>query len=283
MNLTKWQVTFLVLTTSFYIQCNFDEGLDFGDSRQVQHGIKGEIVFDGAWPDNVAEARLIAAANFQADAGALEQFVFSDPIQVGVDRLNYQLSLNPSTYEVIAVIFRENGTSWDISNLLAVYAPASPCSVFPDISKAITIESENSVVDGIDILVDLTKSKVSGRLNFIGEWPSNVTFAAVLAFEVPLSLPLIPCGIAISPLNIETADFKMLVPENTYTITVVAGKGLSLSEITFIGSYLVPGTSNTPATVTVGKNENIQDINITVDLNLLPKWLSSYSVAIHQD
>jgi len=269
MNLAKWKVVFLVLTISLSIQCNFDEGLDFADSQQVQHGIKGEIVFDGVWPDNVAEARLIAAANFQADAGALDQFVFSDPIQVGVDRLNYQLSLNPSTYEVIAVIFRERGTSWDISNLLAVYAPASPCSVFPDTTKAISIESENSVVDSVDIFVDLTKSRVSGTLDFIGEWPSNVTFAAVLAFEVPLSL--IPCGIAILPLNVETADFKMLVPENTYTIAVVAGKSLSLSEITFIGSYLVPGTSNTPATVTVGKNENIQGINITADLNLLPK------------
>lgn len=263
-----YPILFLTILVCLFVRCNIDEGLNLVDEEElIKHGIKGEIVFNGTWQENIAEARLVAATSLEIEGEDLtESFIFSDPIQVGVDRVNYELSLNPAEYGIVAVILREKETSWDISNILAVYQPLSPCSILPDFDNPIKIETETSIVDSVNLFVDLSKGAITGNVDFIGEWPADISIAAILAFEAPFSL--IPCGLSILPVGVETADYKVLIPENTYSIAVVAGQGLSLSEITFIGAYFEPGTTN-PGAVEVGKNEVIQDINLTADLNLL--------------
>ena len=109
-------------------------------------------------------------------------------------------------------VIREIGTSWDISNILAVYQPLSPCSILPDTDNPIKIETETTIIDSVNLSVDLTKGAINGKVDFIGEWPSDVSVAAILAFEFPFSL--IPCGFSILPAGLESAEYKVLVPEN---------------------------------------------------------------------
>ncbi|MFQ5751260.1 MAG: hypothetical protein ACE5HI_04620, partial [bacterium] len=221
-------IILLVLSCQF-IQCDIDHGLQVEDpSEIVKHGIKGRIIFNGPWPENIVEARLVAAANFPPDTlQSLDSlFVFSDPIQVGINVLEYGMTLKPATYQLIAVIFREKDRPWDISNILAVYSPLSQCTILPNPDKVVTIASDTTIINDVNITVDLTKGSISGKVNFVGDWP-NVNFTGILVFERPLLLNPIPCGIAILPLNVDSANYKVFVPQNDYTIHVIALNDLS--------------------------------------------------------
>ncbi|MFQ5753221.1 MAG: hypothetical protein ACE5HI_14610 [bacterium] len=269
MKLPHWLFfSLLLLIFTSFIKCNIDKGLSLVDSEEIlKHGIKGEIHFNGEWQNNVAEARLVVAAGLDPNATDLQDsFIFSDPIQVGARQFSYEMSLEPATYEIAAVIFREPGSSWEISNILAVHEPLSACSVLPNPDRPIKITSATTIVDSVDFEVDLSKGAITGTVDFLGDWPADIGFAAVLAFELPFSL--IPCGLGIIPVGSESAEYKVLVPEDTYTLAVVVGASLSLTELTFIGECVEPGTQN-PCALTVAKNANLQNINLTADLNRL--------------
>ncbi|MFQ5708305.1 MAG: hypothetical protein ACE5HO_12690 [bacterium] len=250
-----------------------DHGLSVDDPTEVlKTGIKGTIVFNftDRWPDTIAETRLVALENFPPDPA--DTLLFSDPIQSGIDSLDYQLSLAPATYQIIAVIFREKEKPWDVANILAVHAPLDACTIIPDLSQAVTVTSNSPIVENVDIEVDLTKGSISGEVQFVGDWSPEITFAGIIALRHPLDLSnLIPCGLAVLPVKVERANYKVLVPENNYTILVVVGKDLAdvtnLADISIIGFYHANDDTTNAAPVQVAKNQDIRNIDITANLS----------------
>ncbi|MFQ5604743.1 MAG: hypothetical protein ACE5HS_15850 [bacterium] len=251
------------------LQCDLDHGLQVKkELNNIPHGIKGTLTFNGAWPENMAEARLVAAANFPPEpSDPLDSFIFSDPIQIGVETLDYGLMLNPASYQIIAVIFREKATSWDIANILSVYSPLSSCTIIPDLSRAVEIESDTTVVEGVDISVDLTKGSIGGRVEITGEPPSGVKFAGIFAFKHPFNFnSLIPCGVALLPLDADSLNYKMLVPAGDYTVSALAGENISdFTRLRLIGNYTAPNNPSSPGVVRIGKNQNRSEISLKVD------------------
>lgn len=264
-------ILLIILLTFQFSSCKIDHGLGVDDSSEiVKHGIKGTIFFNfkEQWPENIAETRLVASVNFPPDPTApLDEFIFSDPVPVGVDTFDYVFSLKPGTYRIIAVIARERSQSWDISNILAVYSPV-PGLFLPD---SVVIATESSIVEGVDIFVDLTKGSISGTVTFVGEWPPNTTFAGIAVYQKypPLS-PLLFSGIAILPVKVSSAPYKVLVPPGRYEGIIVAA-GPTLLEISTIGIYYAPGDTTKPGAVEVFESKDTPEIDIIADLNLIGK------------
>ncbi len=274
MKLTKLILCFyfiLIISTLLFIQCDIDHGLKVEDpTENVQHGIQGRIVFSGGWPENVAEARLGALKSFPtgSEEESLESIVtFSDPIQFGTDTLDYGLTLEPGTYQIIGVIFRERRKSWDITNIIAVHAPINECSIIPTPDNAVNIVSETTLVEEVDIFVDWTKGSISGKVLFSGNWSQEISFAGLITLEAPLNLlALKPCGIAVLPTNVDSANYTVLVPEGNYSLAIVAAENLAditdFSKISIIGFYIDPEDTSIPGVVAVDKNKNTPNINI---------------------
>ena len=262
----------LVLTL---LACDVDQGLKFENpSENLKHGIKGRLVFSGAWPEHVSELRVVATSNFPPDpSDPLQAFVFSDPVRLGVRAVDYGLALAPATYQIVGVIFREQNQPWEISNLLAVHKPLDPCTILPDLNQAVVVPSDTSVVTGVDIFVDLTKGSFSGTVRFIGEWPESLGFVGMVALKSPFSFAnLIPCGLAILPIGTEEASYRILVPADDYVTLVVAGSDLSsitsFQDLKILGTYFTPGDSSRPGVISVQPYENETGINLNANLEL---------------
>lgn len=257
---------YIILIWQFY-GCDIDHGLDVKDSTEiVRHGIKGKIIFNGAWPETIAETRLIASVSFPPDpSNPLDEFIFSDPIPFGVDTFEYAFSLKPETYRIIAVISRERSQSWDISNLLAVYSPL-PGLLIPD---SVVVATDTSVVEGVDIFVDLSKGSISGMVTFVGEWPPDTQFAGIAVYaQYPPLNPLLFSGIAVLPVNVTNAPYKVLLPPGKYEGVIVAA-GATLLDISTIGIYYAQGDTTKPGVVEVFEGKNTAGIDIVADLSLI--------------
>lgn len=256
-------LTILLLTNS----CNIDHGLEPVDSTEVvRHGIKGKIIFSGTWPNNIAETRLVASVNFPPDpANPLAEFIFSDPIPVGVDTFEYAFSLEPNTYRLIAVIARERAKPWDVSNILAVYSPI-PGLLIPD---SVVVATDTTVVEGVDIFVDLSKGTISGTVTFVGEWPEDAAFAGIAVYQqYPPPNPLLFSGIAVLPVKVQSAPYSVRVPPGRYEGIIVA-VGSSLIDIRTVGIYYASGDTTKPGVVEVQEGSVTSGIDIIANLNLL--------------
>jgi hypothetical protein len=198
-------------------------------------------------------------------ANPLEEFVFSDPIPFGVDTFEYAFSLKPETYRIIAVISRERSQSWDISNLLAVYTPF-PGLLIPD---SVVVATDTSIVEGVDIFVDLTKGSISGTVTFVGEWPDSTEFAGIAVYaQYPPLNPLLFSGIAVLPVNVTSAPYKVLLTPGKYEGVIVAA-GTTLADISTIGIYYAPEDTTKPGVVEVFEGKNTAGIDIVADLSLI--------------
>ncbi|MFQ6113332.1 MAG: hypothetical protein ACE5NG_04480 [bacterium] len=257
----------IILIINYCTGCNIDHGLDVDDlTEEVQHGIKGTIIFNGTWPEEIVESRLVASVTFPPDPAApLQEFIFSDPIPLGVDTFDYSFSLEPETYRLIGFIARESGQSWNISNLLAVFSPI-PGLLIPD---SVVVETDTTVVEDVDIFVDFTKGSISGTVTFVGEWPSDTHFAGIAVYaQYPPLNPILFSGVAILPVQVTSTTYKVLVPPGRYEGVIVAA-GSSLLEIRTIGIYYAPGDTTKPGIVDVLESKDTPGIDIEADLSLL--------------
>lgn len=264
---------FLSIVSFFFLPgCDIDHGLSPSDPTEgVRHGIKGTIIFKGAWPENVAEARLVVSKDFPPDPSAsADDFIFSDPIQIGTDSLSYGLSLQPEIYKIIAIIFREENQGWDIANILSVYSQFSGVLgfLFPD---SVAIDSDSTIVEGVDLAVDFTLGSISGTVSFVGEWPvpAPITGLAVFERQPQLSNPLALLsvkGVTIVPANVSTASYRVRVPAGSYeAIDVLAILSLSPFNIKLLGKYELGASPP----IQVKSGEDVSGIDITANLNLI--------------
>lgn len=264
---------FLSILSIFSLSgCEVDHGLRPSDPTEIlRHGIKGSIIFKGTWPENVAEARLVVSEDFPPDPSAsADDFIFSDPIEIGADTLSYGLSLQPGTYKIIAVIFREENQGWDIANILSVYSQFSGVLgfLFPD---SVMIDSDSTIVGGVDLSVDFTLGSISGTVSFVGEWPdpAPVTGLAVFERQPQLNNPLALLsvrGVTILPAGVSTTSYRVRVPPGRYeAVNVLAILSLSPLNIKLLGRY-EPGASQP---IQVSSREDVPGTDITAYLNLI--------------
>ncbi|RMF69641.1 MAG: hypothetical protein D6743_01480 [Calditrichaeota bacterium] len=263
----------LGLTLCLGFSCSVDHGLDPDSlNPRIKHGIRGRVTFRGAWPEEIAEARLIVSANFPPDADdPVGSFIFSDPIRFGTESLDYELTLAPGRYELVAVIIRERSKGWNISNVLAVYSqlPDVLGFLFP---SSVDIENDTTIVDEIDLSVDLTKGRISGTVRFLGERKREIVATGIGVFEnQPRTLFdfLNIKGLTLLPNDVPETSYIVRVPAGTYrAINVVAVLSLDPLDIRTIGTYRPPPDEPGDG-VTVVSREETPGIDITADWSVI--------------
>lgn len=268
-----------MLSAYYFISCDVDHGLGVDElSGKIKHGIKGTIIFNGQWPENIAETRLVAAVNFPPDPA--DTLFFSDPIPFGIETFDYEFSLEPDTFRIIGVITREMGEDWNISNLLAVYSPIIPGTIIPNPDSAVVVESDTSIVEGVNIFVDFTKGSISGTVTFVGEWPPDAAIAGIAVYErYPPPFILGFSGISILPVNISSSPYKVFVPPASYegVIAIVLTEqnlsdiiNIDLSDIV-VGIHYSEGDTTKPGVVSVSAGKDTAGIDISANLDLINK------------
>lgn len=264
-------LTLIILISSIYhfISCDVDHGLSVDDlSEKIKHGIKGTIIFNGTWPEDIVESRLVASVSFPPNPA--DTLSFSDPIPLGVDRFDYEFSLKPEkTYRLIAAVFREKEKSWEISNVLAVYSqkPDVFGLLFPD---SVVVESDTSIVEGVDLFIDLNKGSISGTVTFTGDWPADTLIAGMAVFEEqsPPSFLSVK-GLTLLPANVSNASYKVRVPPGSYEgITVLVIVNLDPINGRIIGMYKAPDDTTKPAVVVL-TGQDTPGIDIIANLDLI--------------
>lgn len=134
--------------------CTVGHGLGPASEPQKEIGsIRGQVTFRGAWPDSVAEVRVVVYAEYPPSNFFLIDG-FSDPIPIDVPEYEYIVLLKPGTYEFVFVVYRKEGQSWlesvlSVRGFLGMYVDPSD-STRPG---AVQIEPGGNVT-GIDVVTD---------------------------------------------------------------------------------------------------------------------------------
>jgi len=154
--------------------------------------ITGTIQFSGAWPETAEEVRIVASTKFPP---ALQDMIVGEEIPPDVDAYEYHFDLWPETYKIVGVVWRAEGTQFDLLSVCGVYF-AGTDTLAP---SEVVVPTDTSVVQGIDIAVNrskarvITDSRIVGSITFEGEWPEDITEMRVIAstrFSLfPLELP----------------------------------------------------------------------------------------------
>jgi len=130
-----------------YFGCAIDHGLE-----PIRSGFSGTIRYRNAWPDSIADVRLVTTkVSFEEllasiSEGDITQLIFSDPLPSYVDSTQYVFWAKPATYTAVVLAGKRQGEAWSEKSILAVY----PNILFP---QSVTVPDEHTLVKGIDFSV----------------------------------------------------------------------------------------------------------------------------------
>ncbi len=178
----------LSISFLFILTCEMDHGLE-----PVRSHIQGTITYRGDWPAPAEEVRLVTATKFPPKQ--IEDLIIGESIPLTGDSYEYNFYLDPGTYKIIGVAWREQNSTWAISSICGIYFSGTD-SLTPG---EITLETDTSVARNVNIFVNranahrVTNSKIIGNIHFTGAWPDSVVDVLVIAatkFSLfPLQLP----------------------------------------------------------------------------------------------
>ncbi|MBN1466876.1 hypothetical protein JXA02_14070 [candidate division KSB1 bacterium] len=158
----------------------------------ISSGIQGTVSFLGDWPAEAAEVRLITATVFPP---AFDELIIGEEIAPNATNHKYTFYLTPAIYKVVGVVWRAEGTSWDVLSICGAYF-AGDDSLAP---SQVVVPDEETIVKDVNILVKrpqarkITETYIEGNIVFNGAWPADCTEARVIAttkFQIfPAILP----------------------------------------------------------------------------------------------
>ncbi len=111
-------------------------------------GIAGTITFEGTWPPNTGEVRIVVFYSFPPDDLA-DLAAFSEPVPVGAESHNYSIILEPGTYEAVIAGWRSTTEFWDFDNILGFFNSDSNA-----VSPGHITVKDGELLTGIDIIAD---------------------------------------------------------------------------------------------------------------------------------
>lgn len=235
----------------------------------ITSGIQGTVSFLGNWPAAAAEVRLITATVFPP---AIEELIIGEEIAPDATNHKYTFYLNPATYKVVGVVWRAEGTSWDVMSICGAYF-AGDDSLAP---SPVVVPDANTIVKNVNIVVKrpharkITETYIEGHIAFNGAWPAGFTEARVIAttkFQIfPTILPTM-LDLAFSdpiPAGSTTANYRMRAFPGTFAaMGVIFLKGdqqLTINDILY--SLDVGGLNLEP--FTVAENQIVSGRDFTI-------------------
>jgi hypothetical protein len=112
--------------------------------------IQGSVEFNGTWPEEFTEARVVATTKFQifpTELPTMLDLAFSTPIDTGSTSVDYNIKAFPGTFAAIGVIFLNEEQTLTIDDIL-YSLDVGGLSIEP------FAVAENSTVDGPDFIID---------------------------------------------------------------------------------------------------------------------------------
>lgn len=235
----------------------------------VTSGIKGTVSFVGDWPAKVEEVRLITAKVFPP---AMDELIIGEEISADAVNHKYTFYLEPGTYKVMGVVWRAEGTEWDLMSICGAYF-AGEDSLAP--SEVIVPHGE-SFVEDINIVVDRSKARkvtetyIQGNITFNGTWPQGFSEARVITTtRFQIFPPILPTMLDLAfsdpiPVGTESASYSMRAFPGTFAaIGVIFLKGeeeMTIDDILY--SLDVGGLELTP--FDVAENTTVSDKNFNI-------------------
>jgi hypothetical protein len=111
----------VVVPTDVSVIDNIDIVVNRSKARKITDTkIVGSITFNGSWPANVTEARVIATTRFSIipiEMPTLLDLAFSDVIEPGITSLDYEVKAFPGTFVATGVIFFREGQTLSVNDI----------------------------------------------------------------------------------------------------------------------------------------------------------------------
>jgi hypothetical protein len=266
----------------FLLRCEVDHGL-----QPIHSKIGGQIRFTGdRVPLDTDEIRVALIKDFPPRD--IKELLFSDMVPfrahdtVLVETpVPWEIFAPPGEYEMVAVIWKENNESWNISNVVGVYGGFFLGDMLFPTYKTVIVPSAHSEIDTLSIHANLNRvnrdAKISGTIAFKGDWPQNTGIVGVGAFvEVPRKGDLLDYYLKNAALDYGVTTF---VREYKYQLRVRSADTLKyvaviwinssydLTSIREIGFYADPKDPSKPGTVQAPRGMITGDVDITVDFS----------------
>lgn len=181
----------LFLIFCLFLSCTIDHGLE-----PIQSKIGGTVQFIGKQnPFTTDEVRVAVVPQFPPRT--INELLFSDIIWLNKDTLPadprpWEIYVPPGSYDIVAVIWKANNQSWNISDIIGVYGGTfiGEQLIPPFPLRPIVVPEKDSVIDTLHIVANLDRvnrdTLIQGTVQFLGPWPSNTGVVGIGAFtEIP--------------------------------------------------------------------------------------------------
>jgi len=268
----------LFLSFCLLFSCTIDHGLE-----PIRSKIGGTVQFVGTQnPFITDEVRVAVVPKFPPRT--INELLFSDIIWANRDTLPadprpWEIYLPPGSYDIVAVIWKANNQSWNISDIIGVYGGTfiGDQLIPPFPFRPIVVPEKNSVIDTLHIVANLDRvnrdTLIQGRVQFLGPWPSNTGVVGIGAFsEVPQKGNLLDYffkNVALDysiPPFVSSYLYRLRI-RSTQHIRYVAvlwmNNAFDLNSMREIGFYQNPSDSTQPGEIQP-KTGPYQAIDITV-------------------
>jgi hypothetical protein len=254
------------------VRCEIDHGL-----YPIRYVIKGKVIFfKGSPPANTDRVEVFALKEFPpkdpqnflylGQSGALN-------ITAG-NEVNYEIQVSPTTYQLVAVLWKEKGQDWSLTGLLGFYT-GGLTTILPD---SVMVSREQPEADSVDIFANwevvAKESVISGRITYKGPWPEDTQLLLLAIYKAKpvsdISYLLLENVDYTQPIFADSSSYRLPVNSGVYNYVVLfwVGKKIkNLTDLVPIGVYEAPDNPGSPGRVTVEPGEEKSNVDIHVDFN----------------
>jgi len=267
-------IAILFIALIVVLNCEVDHGL-----YPVNYQIQGKVIFfKGEAPENTDRVEVFALKEFPPQdpqnflylgrSGALDYS--------GGDEVSFKINVSPTSYEMIGVLWREQGKDWDLTGLIGFYT-GDLQSILPG---AVTVSKENPVAKDVTIYANWqTVSKdahVSGDITYSGAWPEDTQLLLLAIYRTKpvsdMNYLLFENVDYTQPIFADSSSYRLAVNSSVYNYVVLFWVGNSiknLSDLIPIGIYEDPNSSGQPGTVDMTFGGEAENIDIHVNFNAI--------------
>lgn len=264
----------LFLVLALFVSCEIDHGL-----YPIKYTIKGKVLFfKGDPPPTTDRVEVFALKEFPpkdpqnflylGQSGALD---FSKGNEV-----DYEIQVSPTSYQMLAVLWKEKGYDWTLTGLLGFYTGGTQ-SILPD---TVEVSRENPVVDSVDIYANwevVSKdASISGKISYEGNWPEDTQLLLLAVYrQKPTSemqFLLFENVDYTQPVFVDSSTYRLAVGSGVYNYVVLywVGKKISkITDLTELGYYKSPENPGQPGRIDIASGERKEDVNIHVNFNAI--------------
>jgi len=208
----------------------------------------------------------------------IKELIFSNGLSTGQPQAEYEIFLPPSTYDVIAVFWKEKNEPWNISDVIGIYGGTFVGDLLIPTFEPVTLPDASASIENIDIQTNLNKvnrdAAIEGTITFTGTWPDDTGLVGIGAFiEIPEAGNTIDYyfkNIALDysvPVGVSSHQYRLRVRSGEtiqYIAVIWINDNYHLASITDLGFYPDSTDPQNPGSVTVVPGGTITGIDIAI-------------------